>query len=419
MGLSDFPRVAFSSGPDLPVPVGFISSPELLEHLFAAWWGCDLTDKNTVSFDPFFHTVKIEPLNTIGRAIAQGQITECADVIRKACLERDLNGFVPKDAANPAGERVRLQPSDWRHESFISLKSELMIGKIARFRDEHLSWADQRPFLFPETESETWLRGLVSPHLMPEPLRRDPSGLPDRAYVYLCEVVTWLADGAAIHLAQATNDMMEANDRAVAIEEDRASAFDQMYCPEMTDPAQRNRWLAVAVAQDRRRSDVAKVMQSLVATGDLEAFGVREPTKVHGYKPEQISRDLFLSDVGLNWIKDALEATGSSEDNERYLEARAQGTWTGVRCRKADVVARWGSEPNAQKRRTRGATHDWDGAEAEYRRLMDYHGALSSSDPDWSRKTHVVNAILDWFRRNNLPEPDAKTVGKKITDWDN
>ena len=83
MSLADLPKVSFGGGLDAPIPVGFMSSNELLEHCVGVWWGCNMSSMSLeIAGAPVRHS------NELGKAVFAGQVSECADLIRRACVER-------------------------------------------------------------------------------------------------------------------------------------------------------------------------------------------------------------------------------------------------------------------------------------------------------------------------------------------
>lgn len=339
MSFRDLPRLPFSMETELPTPKGFISSCEMMEALLAVRWQHDLTQ---LGIELNGH--KVEAGRRLGNAAASGQLTDCASVIRSAGLNGELEAFVPIDPSNPdSAKLLRIGRADWAECGLPDWQGDLMRGHVFRFPDGPTAWANGKQLCFPEDQAENWLRGLRSPHLIPDPIKMDSSRLPERPYIFLSECLSWLANAPIRDGAGTFAWEVDLYSRAINYVEGNPPELP----PDWTagdDHCAFDRWFASGLAELVRRRRAAYVLRDALSTGDVVCRGrLQLDDDISGVQPVPI--EVFQSTVDLKPGYDGIGMDRTIPFEERDKDAFLNGAnWTHIRLARHDLTSLWGSE---------------------------------------------------------------------------
>lgn len=186
--ISSFKRLCLEGeGRESPTPDGFISGRTLIECTLGEWWGTDFADMTVEGFD-------LASNSTLRIAAQNGQITDCADLIRQACKAGKLRPSIAADKEMPDARHLLSYPADELNDAAADrFMGDLVLGEVVRIGAQPETWANGRPLLFREDDAVHWLASLRSPMVWRTPRTVSPELLLGRPYVWLSECVTWLA----------------------------------------------------------------------------------------------------------------------------------------------------------------------------------------------------------------------------------
>jgi len=198
-----------------PIPVGFISAPELLNDLLPVWWGERAHLGPTALFGH-----EAGDGTDLGTLEKDGQILGTTGKIIDDAQSRSIKFFVASEGSDP----LSLGFGFWQAADPLLLRDSLCTGTVCAGRDGPAPWAEGKALILRREDAEAWLDQIQSPHVLPDdPLTRNSLELPEKDKVSLCELVTWLADGKAL---QSEDDAAQSKAREAKITEllDRHSA---------------------------------------------------------------------------------------------------------------------------------------------------------------------------------------------------
>ena len=296
---------------------GYIEGRELLNYLLPVWWG-ERAHLNLVTL--FGHEAGWG--TNLGTLEQEGQILIAIDKINADAHSRPIEFFVVSEDSD------QLQSADR-----LLLNHGLRNEKIRSGRDEPAASAKGEVLILREQVAEDWLDQLQSPHVLPDPLKRDDDTLPEGETVSLCELVTWLADGKAL---QGEDDAARLKDRQAFLTKllDRSSAAESS-----------NRWRLDPIWEDCDRPSLARLVAEEIArevrVGSVKIAIVKAMLdgEIRGYA------DGASGSGQKEPIPSQLPSITKFEGNRLSAQTAQGSTWTrweNVIFERDDLIRHWG-----------------------------------------------------------------------------
>jgi hypothetical protein len=168
--------------------------------------------------------------------------------------------------------------------------------------------------------------------------------------------------------------------------------------------------------RDAAERKVERLMRNALADGLLCPFirATNGPIEKLVYR-EESDREKWRQESfgvpGIQNVPDHLTNPGPDTDGRPiFLSTSNFKRWlTPHSSNKQSYSARRGAKPK----------FDWPPAEAEARRLMEYHGAFSQEDPEWNAQARLEEAIEKYFEKQLGPDavPSKSMIRLKVSEW--
>lgn len=411
---------ALGGSPSGSVPLGYWTSIEVMNQLLIRYWGERAYQRSgrLLSHD----VIDKSPVADLEHS---AQIRTCVDVFWKALCSGEFEANVKK----AAGEIERIPPDNWLSVYKYDLQINFTLGKAYAgvHSNSPLKPIDGATFLFKRDAIEQWLDGLVSEHLLPDPLIRDADALPATASVSLCQAITWLADSRCMSAQDFLTETLEQSGYLDAwVEGSKLEGLGDW----KPDRIALEDFVATEMARTVRLNRARLAVQNAITVDELEAFGRHVSWNGQVGDLKKVDPDFFLFAVKLQYQHDQIGTDGEAE-YPAYVESREAGYWESVRFRRSDLVRTWGTadgealieQTNTKSRKTikkRGpkTKWDWTGAKAEFDRLMVENGPLSDTDLEWNRQAQIEVAISRWFEdRLRGAAPSESRIRYYVGPW--
>lgn len=310
-------------------PVGYWNTEEVLGRLLPLWWGerSKLADTHLLGYE-----INGKALGKWCGSLEQlEQDAQWREIMR---IFRDgaASGEIEVRYQN-GGSIDRIPQSHWSKLTDQELRDNLMHGKPwAPFLDEDTKIGKVgAPFIVNTEDAANWLRGLTSPHVLPEPMLRDPDFLLDDHTVSISEAVSWLADGVP-QTASAMRSQARESARWFDEQVKLYRTGDIEHKPEraLAD------FIATELARIARSSAVVRLIEREIVEGGLKIWGRRGEKELDEVPPRA-----FLSGMHLWPMHDSIDVDGDMT-MEDFRVARSEGAYNRACFSRADIVRLWG-----------------------------------------------------------------------------